>query len=193
MSPTRPAAGLFAHPRPIRTIADLLANVWQLGYVTTDLDRAVEQLTDHFSLERVIRVPSEGAQFFKADQPAPFEAKFAMGARGGLVVELIEPVSGEVGFYREALPDDGSFGVSLHHLAAFIPTGAQEWDRLCGILDSAGLRVDYTVLIPGRVRAGYVDTRAQLGHFIEVCQLEQDDLDFFNDLTSDGVSRASAA
>ena len=36
-----PAAGLFAKPRPVNALADLLANVWQLGYVTTDLDRAI--------------------------------------------------------------------------------------------------------------------------------------------------------
>jgi len=187
MSPSRPAEGLFVSPRPVRAIADLLANVWQLGYVTTDLDRAVDQLTDRYGLEQVVRVPSEGAQFFKADRPVPFEAKFAMGARGGLIVELIEPVSGEVGFYRDALPADGSFGVCPHHLGVFIPTGEAEWERLNGTLAGAGLRVDYTFLIPGRVRAGYVDTRAELGHFIEVCQFEQEDLDRFNGMTSDSA------
>jgi len=187
MSPVRPAGGLFASPRSVHTVADLLANVWQLGYVTTDLDRAVAQLTDRCALEHMVRVPSAGAQFFKADQPVPFEANFAMGARGGLVVELIEPISGEVGFYRDALPADGSFGVGLHHLGMFIPTGEDEWERLNGILADAGLRVDYTFLIPGRVRAGYVDTCAELGHFLEICQIEQEDLDRFNGLTSDSA------
>jgi hypothetical protein len=49
------------------------------------------------------------------------------------------------------------------------------------------LRADYTFLIPGRVRAAYVDTRAELGHFIEVCQIEQEDLDRFNGLTVDSA------
>ncbi|HEY2657484.1 MAG TPA: hypothetical protein VGI55_17000 [Solirubrobacteraceae bacterium] len=153
--------------------------------MTTDLDRAVDQLSDRCGLERVVRVPSDGAQFFKADQPAPFEARFAMGARGGLVVELIEPVAGSVGFYRDAFPTDNAFSVRLHHLGTFIPTGEEEWDRLRRILAGAGLRVDYTFLIPGRVRAAYVDTRSELGHFLEVCQIEQEDLDRFNDLSSD--------
>jgi hypothetical protein len=42
-------------------------------------------------------------------------------------------------------------------------------------------------LIPGRVRAGYIDTRAELGHFLEVCQLERDDLEFFTALTTDSA------
>lgn len=187
MSPARPAEGLFSHPRPVDTVADLLANVWQLGYVTTDLERAVDQLTVRYGLERVVRVPSDGAHFFKGDQRVPFEARYAMGARGGLVVELIEPVAGEVGFYRDALPADGSFGVRLHHLAMFIPQGDEEWERLRGILADAGLRIDYTFLIPGRVRAAYVDTRAELGHFIEVCQIDREDLDRFNELTAESA------
>ena len=34
-------------------------------------------------------------------------------------------------------------------------------------------------LIPDRVRAGYVDTAAELGHWLEVCQLQPEDIDFF--------------
>jgi len=184
---TRPADGLFAPPRPVDVVADLFANVWQLGYVTTDLDRAVDQLGERHGLDHVVRLPGAGAEFFEGDQRVPFDAKFAMAARGGLIIELIEPVSGEVGFYRDSLPSDGSFAVSLHHLAMFIPTGEEEWERLLGVLASAGLRVDYTFLIPGRVRAGYIDTRAELGHFIEVCQLERSDLDFFNGLAADSA------
>ncbi|HUY59241.1 MAG TPA: hypothetical protein VMV16_05990, partial [Solirubrobacteraceae bacterium] len=49
-------------PRPVRTIADLFANVWQLGYVTTDLDRALEELSARFGFEHQFRVPSGGAR-----------------------------------------------------------------------------------------------------------------------------------
>lgn len=187
MSPARPPEGLFAPPRPVTTVADLLANIWQLGYVTNDIDRAIDQLGARLGLEHTVRLPAGGAEFLKGDEPAPFEAKFAMGARGGLIVELIEPVSGEVGFYNDALPEDGSFAIALHHLAGFIPTGEEEWERLRGVLAAAGMRIDYTVTIPGRVRAAYVDTRAQLGHFLEVCQLEQADLDFFGGLFAESA------
>jgi hypothetical protein len=40
----------------------------------------------------------------------------------------------------------------------------------------------YNVLIPDRVRAGYVDTTAELGHFLEVCQLQEADIEFFSGL-----------
>ena len=176
--------GLFADPRRVEEIADLLANVWQLGYVTTDLDRAMEVMAEQFGLRHCVKLPSAGATFLAGEQPAEWEARFAMGARGGLIVELIEPLAGEVEFYRRFLPDDGSFAVRFHHFATFIPAGDEEWERVRAILARAQLRFDYTVLIPDRVRAGYVDTSAQLGHLIEVCQLQREDIDFFEGLAA---------
>ena len=38
------------------------------------------------------------------------------------------------------------------------------------------------MLIPDRVRAGYVDTTADLGHYLEVCQLQPADTEFFSSL-----------
>jgi len=84
MAPTsaaRPAGGLFAAPRPVRAIADLFANVWQLGYVTTDLDRAIEELRARFGLEHCVEVPTAGATFMVGDEVVPWTARFAMAAR----------------------------------------------------------------------------------------------------------------
>jgi hypothetical protein len=176
--------GLFAEPRRVEEMADMLANVWQLGYVTTDLDRAMEVMAEQFGLRHCVKIPTGGATFLAGEQPAEWEARFAMGARGGVIVELIEPVGGEVEFYRRFLPDDGSFAVRFHHFATFVPTGDEEWERVGAILARSQLRFDYTVLIPGRVRAGYIDTSAQLGHLIEVCQLQREDIDFFEGLVT---------
>ena len=182
-------ADLFAAPRRVEKVADLLANVWQFGYVTTDLDRALDMLGSRYGLEHHFRIPTGDSTWHLGEQALPFTAHFAMAARGGLVVEVIEPVDGEVGFYRDALPDDGSFAIRLHHYAAFVPTGQAEWNRLSGMLDEAGLAFGHTLIIPGRVRAGYVDTRADLGHYLEICQLEQGDLDFFGGLTAGSAGR----
>ena len=76
----RPAEGLFAAPRPVHAIADLFANVWQLGYVTTDLDRAIEELAGRFGLEHCVKVPTGGATFLAGDDEVPWEARFAMAS-----------------------------------------------------------------------------------------------------------------
>ena len=181
------SAQLFANPRPVNALADLLANVWQLGYVTTDLDRGMEFMSERFGLDHCLKLPAGGATFLAGDEPVEWDAKFAMGARGGKIVELIEPVSGQVDFYTRILPPDGSFAVRLHHIAAFIDNGDEEWDRLGKLLAASGLKVDYTVLIPGRVRAGYVDTTAELGHWLEICQLQREDIEFFSALVNDSA------
>jgi len=170
----------------VRGLADLFANVWQFGYVTTDLDRAIEFMSARFGLEHTLKLPA-GGTFLAGDEPAEFEAKFAMGSRGGTIVELIEPVSGEIGFYTQALPEDGEFAVRLHHIATFMQTGDEEWARVNALLAEANLSVDYTLVIPDRVRAGYVDTTAELGHWLEICQLQREDIEFFTALVADSA------
>jgi hypothetical protein len=175
-------AGLFAEPRPVRALGDLFANVWQIAYVTRDLDRGMVELRERFGVEHCVEVPTAGATFLRGDEPAEWDVRVAMGARGGLIVELIEPVAGEVDFYRRFLPGEGSPALRLHHLASFVPAGEEVWSSLTELLAASGLKVDYTVLIPERVRAGYVDTTAELGHFLEVCQLQEADIEFFSGL-----------
>jgi hypothetical protein len=179
--------GLFSNPRPVEALADLLANVWQFGYVTTDLDGATEFMAERFGLTDCRRLPSDTATFLAGDQAVPWEVKVAMGARGGLIIELIEPVAGEVDFYTDVLPDGGEFAVRLHHVATYAATGDEEWARLEALLAKSNLKVDYTVLIPGRVRAGYVDTRAELGHWLEICQLQPEDIEFFTALVAESA------
>jgi len=173
----------------VEAIADLFANVWQLGYITTDLDRAIEMMADRFGLEhcRELSGGAGGATFLVGDEPGRWEARVAMASRGGLIVELIQPLAGDIDFYTRVLPSDGSFAVRFHHFGMFAETGDEEWERLRLMLHDSGLRFDYTVEIPNRVRAGYVDTTAELGHYLEICQLQTEDTDFFSALTNDSA------
>ncbi|HEY1237824.1 MAG TPA: VOC family protein [Solirubrobacterales bacterium] len=186
MSASRPASGLFSDPRPVETLGDLLANVWQVCYVTPDLERGMKELHDLFGIENATEVPVEGATFMKGDDQVEWAPRVAMGARGGLIVELIEPVAGEVEFYRQALPDDGGV-LGFHHLAMLLPVGDEAWRSVESLLAEHGLAFEYTILIPDRARLAYVDTRAQLGHWIELCQLEKADTDFFSGLIADSA------
>jgi hypothetical protein len=175
---------LFGEPREVTTLGDLFANTWQICWVTSDLDRGVDMLREGFGIENCTEVPTEGATFLKGDEPSPWDVRVAMGARGGPILELIEPIGGEVDFYRRFLPEDGSFGLRLHHVASYVPVGDDVWERLRALLAEQGLGFDYTVLIPNRVRAGYVDTTAQLGHYLEICQLQPADIEFFSGLAA---------
>ena len=55
------------------------------------------------------------------------------------------------------------------------------------MLDDQGLSYEYTVLIPDRARVAYVDTRPQLGHYLEICQLQAADIEFFSGLVADSA------
>jgi hypothetical protein len=77
-------------------------------------------------------------------------------------------VAGEIDFYTRVLPPDGSFAVRLHHVATYTSPGEDEWGKI-------------------ESRAGYVDTTAELGHWLEICQLQPQDIEFFTALVADGA------
>jgi Glyoxalase/Bleomycin resistance protein/Dioxygenase superfamily len=173
---------LFGDPKPVTALGDLFSNLWQVCYVTHDLDAGMALLRDRYGIDST-EVPTEGGTFYVGDEPAPWDVRVSMGARRGPIVELIEPVGGEVDFYRRALPEDGDLG--FHHVATYVPLGDESWSAIGDLLADAGLSFEYTLTIPERVRAGYVDTTAELGHYLEVCQLQQADTDFFDSLVRD--------
>jgi Glyoxalase/Bleomycin resistance protein/Dioxygenase superfamily len=174
---------LFDNPRPVTAIGDLLSNIWQVCYVTPDLDKGMAELRDRYGIEST-EVPTDTATFLVGDEPAPWDVRVSMGARRGPIVELIEPIDGEVDFYRRALPRDGGT-LGFHHLATYVPLGDEAWSSIEDLLADEGLRFEYTVLIPDRVRAGYVDTTGVLGHYLEVCQLQPADTQLFDSLVVD--------
>jgi hypothetical protein len=177
---------VLTEPRPVEVLGDLFANLWQICWVTSDFDRGLELMRGRLGVQNITEVPTDEATFLREQEPVDWEVRIAMGSRGGLIAELIEPVAGEVDYYRRFLPADGSFGIRLHHLAATVPLGDETWESLRGLLASHGLQFDYTVLIPDRVRAGYVDMTAELGHFLEICQLQPADTEFFSGLLAGG-------
>jgi hypothetical protein len=186
MSAARPGSGLFDDPRPIEALGDLFANLWQICYVTPDLERGMSDLRELLGVENSTEVPTEGASFLKDGEPRQWDVRVAMGGRGGIIVELIEPVDGEVDFYREALPPDGG-ALGFHHLAMLVPLGDEAWRSVEELVSRNGMAFEYTILIPDRARLAYVDARTQLGHWIELCQLQKADTDFFSGLIADSA------
>jgi Glyoxalase/Bleomycin resistance protein/Dioxygenase superfamily len=188
MSPgtVRHASELFADPRPIEELGDLFANIWQVCYVTPKLERGMQELREVFGVENATELPVEGATFKRGDEELEWVPRVAMGARGGLIIELIEPVAGEVEFYRRFLPKDGGV-LGLHHLATLVPLGDEPWRDVERLLGERGLGFEYTILIPERARLAYVDTTAMLGHYIELCQLQKADTEFFSGLIEEGA------
>ena len=176
-----PVAEIFQDPREINAIGDLYANIWQVCYVTRDLDKGMELLGERLGIENFTELPMGGAELTKDGEPTEWEARIAMGARGGPIIELIEPVSGEIEFYERMLPE-GDDAVGFHHLAVLVPLGDEAWESTRKVVEGQGLKYDYTIIIPDRARLAYVDTTATLGHWLELCQLQPADTEFFTTL-----------
>src|SRR5436190_15463030 len=100
----------------------------------------MEFLASRFGLDHCLEVPTDTATFIGADgSELPWDVRIAMGSRGGMILELIEPVGGEVDFYTRVLPPDGSFAVRFHQLASYVESGDDVWESIGSLLDASGL------------------------------------------------------
>jgi len=140
--------------------ANLMRNFFQLGYVTPDLDRAMELYRERYGVEEFLIIDS------RAMHPgSPNYLKIGLAWTGDTMIELIEPI-GDHPLYACALPQRG-FGIQLHHLGYLLPDEAT-FDAALKDLEAAE--------IPIVVRSGgteffevaYADARATTGHHLEV-------------------------
>ena len=120
------------------------------GYVTRDLARAMESLTSLYGMRWEILEASSEAMAMK----------LALGWHDNLEIELIEPLSGQVDFYREMLGPDHT--PRLHHTGILV----DDWERLESDIAERGLPV-ITSGDLGEIKFAYVDMRAALGHYVE--------------------------
>lgn len=120
------------------------------GYVTRDLGRAMESLTNLYGIRWEILDTSSGAMAMK----------LALGWHDNLEIELIEPLSGQVDFYREMLAEDHT--PRLHHTGILV----DDWESLESDIAARGLPV-VTGGDLGEIKFAYVDMRAALGHYVE--------------------------
>lgn len=132
---------------------------YQNAYVTRDVDKAIEGFRARGDIV-------EGASFMaevEVDTPAgrgKLANKLAFLWINGIQYELIEPVSGLVDIYREALPDDDT--LRFHHICMRIDD-LDEYQRVrqaqtLPIVQEGG---------SDRLKFFYTDARSILGHYIE--------------------------
>ena len=143
----------------------LLEGHYQNAYVTRDIEKSLAtfrtlygvQETKHFQTEIEVKTPAGSAIIVN-------ELSFIW--IGNLQYELIEPVSGAVDIYREALPEQG---MRLHHVCM----RTFDWERTIAELDRHKLQI----VLEGNTSTGlkfvYADARATLGHYLEFVWMPQ--------------------
>ena len=140
----------------------------QNAYVTHDLDKAVEMVSDRYGVETWQRInPDMVVRTQEGEKP--LVCRVASAWAGGLNIELIEPVSGYVDHYRNMLPADKTDATPrFHHISLRRDDEAEmraEIARLGLPLAFEG-PVSTKDKIPSLVFI-YLDGRETLGHYVE--------------------------
>lgn len=146
-------------------------NFFQIAYVVSDLEQAMRafralQGIERFQTNRDVKISTRAG---------PANLHFALAFVGAQQIELIEPAGGADGVYRDALPREG-FAMRLHHLG-HLTRSDDEWRHIQAAVAASGRETAVAGTFEHEgvalMHYLYVDTRAELGHYLEyMCQTE---------------------
>jgi catechol 2,3-dioxygenase-like lactoylglutathione lyase family enzyme len=142
-------------------------NIFQIAYVTNDLQRAVDLFRSEQGVEEIATFED-----FTLDVKGGGTAVINVGLAyvGETQLEIIEPVSGQVDVYRSWLPTD--FAVRHHHFCSRLDS-VEELDALEAKYEAAGYPIALTASL-GATRLFYADTTALLDHYQEYAWLDSE-------------------
>lgn len=138
----------------------LLAGHFQNAYITRDLDRAMALIRDRFGVGEIKHFES-AVEVTTPSGSGTAVMKTAFAWAGNLQYELIEPVSGMVGIYRDALGQDDHV-LHFHHVCMRV----DDFDRTRADIDEQKLPVVFEG-VTSATKFLYVDARDSLGHYLE--------------------------
>jgi hypothetical protein len=153
----------------VRTLSDLFRNVLQIAYVTEDLDMATayfESTLGTVPCRKTYKSSLGGTVVVDGETAEEWVIDVALVNAGATNLEIIRPVSGAVDLYRSAIRPGAP--ATLHHLGYRIP----DFDEATAILAANGRAWKQYGRLEGSLRFGYVDMTAELGHYVELMDLE---------------------
>jgi hypothetical protein len=139
-----------------------MQNHYQNAYITHDLDRAMQLVTDRWGVQDYILFePDMVLKTPAGDREA--SVRVALGWCGDVQIELIEPVRGWTDPYAVVLgPDRSDPTPRFHHVAVRRDDEAAMREEIARL----GLPVVFEGSVPGLIFI-YLDARESLGHFFE--------------------------
>lgn len=151
-----------------RTDAPMFDGQYHMGFITTDIEAAQEQLAQRFGISRY-RV--------KRDPQAIWSAHaFA----GDMMIEVVQPGPDAPPIYLQDRPGGGA--VRLHHMGYFIREPAR-FDALQARLDRDGRTIPFRgIAMDDHLRFMFVDSRDVLGYFQEYVCLTGPALRLYDDV-----------
>ena len=149
----------------------LAQNVFQIGFVVPDIDRAMAFFKDKLGVPQFLDAPDPGlADETYLGRPAPLKVHLAFGWCGDTQIELIQPIAG-VSTYSKFLDHNPQGG--MHHYAIEV------FDYAQGVKDMEAR--GFTLVQAGRhneTRFAYFDTTAVIGALTEIVYLQPEEKAF---------------
>lgn len=144
-------------------------DLFQMSYVTRDLDAAVALATSELGLPG-FRMSQSSIEVLAGGRVQTLAVRAAVTVVGRNQFEIIEPLSGPIEIYTAAA-DLSARLLTFHHVGIAARGDYAEWTRLLGEVRASGDEIAYlypaTPAPDDKVSFCYVDTRAQLGHYTE--------------------------
>ena len=137
---------------------------YQHGYVTSDVEQAAAQFGREMGITQFL-ITDFTLTPSSPRGPMAIKCRIGFAYVNGLMIELIEPLSGDEGVYTSVLPDSG-FAIVLHHFA-YLVDEAVDWGAFRDRVEPGRLLFENA----GTLSYLYVDTRDQLGHHLEYMQI----------------------
>ncbi len=144
------------------TYLSTFAGFIQIAYVTTDIEKAITLFRNRHHVERWARLCPIEIETAKGKSA---RLNIGLAYVGAVQIELIQPLGGHDGVYREALPEQG-FAIRHHHVAQLIDT-LDSFERQRAEIAAQGVRISLEGENAGMARYFYSDHRDTLGHYIE--------------------------
>ena len=138
---------------------------WQLAYATSDTAQAIKTYGELYNCPKFWTRDPFAVRVSTPKGPGILNLLISFAYLGDVCIEFVEPLlEGDSGIYSSVLPEEG-FGLVIHHLGYLIGGEMDDWRKFRSRIP------DDLVLLEGGVgddrRFLYLDTRAQLGHYIE--------------------------
>lgn len=151
------------------TIGERYGELFQMSYITRDLDAAIAHARDALGMDNFHTSESE-IEVLSYGERKKLAVRAAMANVGNRQFEIIQPVSGPTEIYTDEV-DLSDHILNFHHTAIAVRGGYDEWQRLLAEVEASGDQFAFLFPADQRPDQGlsfcYVDTRHRIGHYTE--------------------------
>jgi hypothetical protein len=157
------------------SIASRYGELFQMSYITRDLDAAMAHAREHMGIEHFDTTDAE-VEVLSFGELKPLKIRAAFANIGRNQFEIIQPISGAINVYTDEV-DLSKHILNFHHVAIAVRGGIQQWRELLAEVRASG--DDFAFLCPAvetdddKVCFCYVDTRKRIGHYTEFLWVDE--------------------